>query len=137
MGDAQSIPGLSHQILVQIEIERGRIHCYPQRAFDAIIYRPRRGTRAPARPLEVRWVVTGLREDQFIRIVPKQRGDRTFARGAFQVGPRTNTVTSGAPRHGAGPGHCFLWRYGIFLHRGAGKRPLAHLDPGIIIKDYP
>ena len=136
-GGAESIPGLSHQVLVQIEIARGRIHCFPQRACDTVIFRPgRAGVAAPARPLEVRWVVTGLRAGQQVRIVPKDRGSRTFARGGFRIGPGSNTITSGRPRHGTGPGHCFLWRYGIVLH-GERGRVLDEIDPGIIIKDYP
>jgi hypothetical protein len=135
-GSAQTIPGLSHQVLVQIEIARGKIHCYPQRACDTVVYKPRRGVRAPARPLEVRWVVTGLRDGQYVRIVPKERGSGIFRPGGFQVGPDANTITSGPPRHGTGPGHCFLWRYAIVLH-GERGRVLDRLDPGIIIKDYP
>jgi hypothetical protein len=135
-GSAHTIPGLSHQVLVQIEIARGRIYCYPQRAGDTVIYKPRLGVRAPARPLEVRWVVTGLRHGQYVRILPKARRDRTFAGRGFQVGPDSNTITSGYPTHGAGPGHCFLWRYDVVLHGERGK-VLDRLDPGIIIKDYP
>jgi hypothetical protein len=138
-GSAQTIPGLSHQVLVQIEIARGRIHCYPHRACETVVYKPRRARMpAPARPLEVRWVVTGLRDAQVILIVPKARTDRTFARGKpFQIGPGTNTITSGHPSHGAGPGHCYLWRYDILLYSRVGGRVLARLDPGVIIKDYP
>jgi len=136
-GGAQTIPGLSHQVLVQIEIARGKIYCYPQRACDTVVYKPRRRMPAPARPLEVRWVVTGLRGGQFVVIAPKDRRDRTFARGAsFQIGPDTNTIASGYPSHGAGAGHCYLWRYGVALFAGRG-RPLDRLDPGVIIKDYP
>jgi len=137
-GSAQTIPGLSNQVLVQIEIERGRIHCYPQRASDTVIYK-RKHTRLPVhgRPLEVRWVVTGLKVGQYVRLVPKDHGKPTFTgQASFQIGPGTNTLTSGHPLHGAGPGHCFTWRYGIVLHGGGGK-VLDRLDPGIIIKDYP
>jgi hypothetical protein len=136
---AQTIPGLSNQVLVQVEIERGRIHCYPQRASDTLIYKRTRG-RVPVhgRPLEVRWVVTGLRDGQFVRLVPKDRGRKTFARqSSFQIGPGSNTLTSGHPLHGAGPGHCFTWRYSIVLSAGERGKVLDRLDPGIIIKDYP
>ena len=138
-GVAQTIPGLSNQVLVQIEITRGKIHCYPQRASDTLIYK-RTKARVPlhGRPLEVRWVVTGLQAGQFVRIQPKDRGPKTFARKSpFQIGPDSNTLTSGHPRHGAGPGRCFTWRYDIVLYAGERGKELDRLDPGIIIKDYP
>jgi hypothetical protein len=138
-GIAQTIPGLSNQVLVQIEIARGKLHCYPQRASDTLIYK-RKQARVPVhgRPLEVRWVVTGLQDGQVVRILPKDRGPETFARqSSFQIGPDSNTLTSGQPRHGAGRGHCFTWRYGIVLLAGERGKVLDRLDPGIIIKDYP
>jgi len=138
-GIAQTIPGLSNQVLVQIEIARGKIHCYPRRESDTLIYKRKKAdVPVHGKPLEVRWVVTGLRDGQFIKILPKDRKPETFARqSSFRIGPDSNTLTSGYPRHGAGPGHCFTWRYDIVLFAGERGKELARLDPGIIIKDHP
>jgi hypothetical protein len=133
---AQTIPGLSNQVLVQIEIARGKIDCYPRRAF--IYKRTRAGVPVHGRPLEVRWVVTGLKGGQFVKILPKDREPKTFARqSSFRIGPDSNTLTSGYPRHGAGPGRYFTWRYGIVLFAGERGKELGRLDPGIIIKNHP
>jgi len=138
MGSPETIPGLSHQVLVQIEILRNRIYHYPRRACETVVYKPRPRIPAPALPLEVRWVVTGLRGTQCVVIAPKNPRDHTFARGtSFQIGPDTNTVTSGRPSHGAGPTGCHLWRYDIVLLSGPRGKVLDRLDPGVIIKDYP
>jgi hypothetical protein len=134
-----TMQGLSNQLLVQVEILNGKkICCYPQRETETTIYywwdtaSPLQG-----RPLEVRWVVTGLKKDQFIRIEPKETngGEMFDPPRVLEVSDGYNTITSGSPLLRPGPGNTLKWRYNIVLYDKGGQ--LDRLDPDVVIKDYP
>jgi hypothetical protein len=134
---AEHIPRLASQTIVQIEIVNGVIHVFPQRAGETVVFccDPKK-TPPPALPREVRWVVTGLGADQYLRIEPKDPASRMFNPPMPRIPRDCNTVASGPPcrRHGTGVEE--TWRYSIVVY-GANDVPMCSKDPGIIIKDWP
>jgi hypothetical protein len=134
-------PALSNQILVQIEIVGGKIHCYPRRADETLIYYCHDKNVPPeGRPCEVRWVVTGLQRDQYIQIEPKDPvGKAMFdPQPPFKVEFGFNSIRSGPPQQRAGKGKSLRWSYKITLYDPNALPPvLGWLDPDIIIKDWP
>jgi hypothetical protein len=134
---AELIPGLTSQTIVQIEIANGIIHVFPQRAGETVVFccDPRRSP-PPALPREVRWVVSGLAADQYLKIVPKETASRMFDPPIPTVGRGCNTVTSGPPLRKHGSGHEVTWRYSIVVF-GPDDVPMCSKDPGIVIKDWP
>jgi hypothetical protein len=137
----ETIQGLSNQALVQVEIVNGKIHLYPQRSGETMVYNAWDPPNcSPAKPHEVRWVVKGLQQGQFLRIEPKNPGDQTFGDAPkFDVPPGFNSITSGPPALRAGPGASLVWAYSIVLcEKVAGKvQELSRLDPDVVIKDDP
>ena len=132
--------GVENQAVVHIDVSSGEIECFPQRAGETLVFNCWDPVKCPpgARPLEVRWVVTGLKSGQFVRIEPKPNaGAGIFpALGTLDVHHGFNSATSGEPAQRAGAGQSLSWVYGIQLWDGKGGK-LKELDPGIIIKDYP
>jgi len=134
-------PGLSNQILVQIEIVKGKLYCYPNRATETLIYNCWDLQNSPpqGRPREVRWVVTGLEQGQYVSIEPKDpvHGQEMFEpQFPFVVHFGFDSITTGIPKKRAGKGNSLPWSYKITLYDPKAPQPVV-LDPDVVIKDYP
>jgi hypothetical protein len=133
--------GVENQAVVHVDVSSGEIECFPQRAGETLIFNCWDAVAHPPgpRPVEVRWVVTGLQSDQYVRIVPKAgTGAGIFPNWEpLDVRYGFNSVTSGEPGQRAGAGQSLAWIYAIELWDGKLGKRLKALDPGIIIKDYP
>jgi hypothetical protein len=160
----QTLTGLSNQALVQIDVARGALSYFPRRCGDTVIFNCYDPKCPPgALPREVRWVVTGLKPGQFVRIKPRDGARRAMSafrdglevhrikpkdkagramfafRDGLEVHPPFNSVTSGFPLQRAGAGRCLVWTYEIALCKTSvgRQKPQARLDPEVIIKDHP
>ncbi len=136
----QTLPEISNQVLVQIEVVDGKIYVYPDEAEIYYVWDPAHAT--PGRPHEVRWMVKGLEPGQHVRIVPKNPANDAFGCGSqFEVPPGYNSVPSGHPRLRPSPPNKRLdWFYTILVIEkdpGGKDRVVAQLDPDIVIKDDP
>ena len=135
--------GVQNQALVHIDVSSGDIECFPPLAGETLIFNCWDPAAHPpgARPVEVRWVVSGLRSGQFVRIAPKDGASADVFPGlkepeAREVHHGSNSLTSGEPAQRAGDGQSLGWSYSIELWDAKLEKPRV-LDPGIIIKDYP
>jgi len=137
---AERIEGILNQALVQIVIKGNKLHVYPQRGTDTLIYyvspeNRRGGNHAPAKPWETRWVVDGLKEGQRIVIAPKAPGEDVLESEYVIVWP-DNSVRSGEPTRSPGGKPLELhWKYNIFLYQDT--KLLDQLDPEVVVKDDP
>ena len=133
----QKLNDIDNQTLVQIVVNGKEILVYPKRVADAVVYYKKKDPphAYPAKPEQIRWVVTGLKPNQEIRIEGKQGQGAPFSSATFVIPYDCNTILSGVVNHDAGPEGELRWNYNItLLQNGA---PLATLDPTIIIKDDP
>src|SRR5262245_23635168 len=111
MPAAEKIDGIEKQTLIQITIENNNIVLYPQRETDAIAYRkPASGPAHPAKPDQIRWVVSGLGSSQEILLETKVGEVDRFSSSSFKIvgSKKDNTVASGKATS-TGP-----WKYNIF-----------------------
>ena len=122
--------------LVTIAIENDQLFLYPQRSSDAVAYYRTSGSGAdPAKPREIRWVVTGLKPGQRIEIEAKPGyGDR-FKDTKFTITHPSNSVCSGPPAIPAKPAYALKWRYGVKLLDST--REINSIDPDVEIRDDP
>jgi hypothetical protein len=138
----QTLTGHSNQALVQIDVAGGALSYFPRRCGDTVIFNCYDPKWPPgALPREVRWVVTGLKPGQFVRIEPKRKAGGAMFRSSsvFEIRPPFNSVTSGFPLKRAGAGRCLVWAYNVVLSEKTNvrRKTKAPLDPEVIIKDHP
>lgn len=134
--EPQKLEDIQNQTLVQIAIRKRKIHLYPQRASDAVVYHKAPTEQAsPVKPEQVRWVVGNLAPNQQLRIEAKPSEEDIFAARTFVITGDCNTILSGEPRRSAGYGRELRWNYSITLVEDG--RPVDTIDPTIIIKDDP
>jgi hypothetical protein len=133
---------LLNQVLVQVTVRNGRLHAYPQRTRDIVVFHedpsdPQRRP-SPVKPREIRWLVHGLAENERIEFVPVAGQTQQLANMSGTMcreGPGVHTLTSGAPRTGPGHGREDLWEYDLVLYRD--DKEVDRIDPTIIIKEDP
>ena len=127
--------GLDNQAFVQIAVRGKKLHLYPQRGTDTVIFaRGNSSANWPARPREVRWVVTGLDSGQTVRIEARTELGLLEA-DVYEISFDANTVTSGPASHGAGGQRELRWKYDLILLQDGTEQD--RIDPIIIIKDDP
>ncbi len=133
---------VENQVLVTIAVNEGQLSVYPQRAEDVCTYIPQKVGSSPAKPLEVRWAVTGLQKGQKIRIEPKKDHMGVFpghgGQPYYEIVHPNNTICSDRPQKGPGKPHSKLtWCYTIRLLDAAGNDIVKPLDPDVEIKEDP
>lgn len=137
--DPENVTGFENQVLVHIRVEKEKLFLYPKRATDTVLYHKsdkNPGKPDPAKPHEVRWIVSGLQDNQEVRIeVPN--GGSVFGQTEFPIPGGYNSIRSGEAKDGpSGPATELMLKYDIVLeNKGGGE--LDRIDPIIIIKDDP
>jgi hypothetical protein len=147
---AEQLDGLENQVLVHIAVTKDelgnyKLDVYPQRGEDATIYyvsdeNRKKGNYSPAKPWEVRWVVSGLQTRQQIVISEKttNKAKRLLPSSPHVVTAPGGTALSGrAKRSPGGKPNVLYWTYDIRLMQLGKQTPLAHKDPEIPVKDDP
>lgn len=132
---------IANQVLVTIAVTDRGLEIYPRRSGDVEVYhRPNPNVGKPERPRQVRWVVVGLRENQTIRIEPKDAGHKgTFEddKMPYVIAYPDNTITSGKTIKGPPPAHNLLWAYNVTLLENDRPKEGFFIDPDVIIKNDP
>jgi hypothetical protein len=135
MGKPEKIDGIENQVLVHVQVANGKLHVYPKRATDTVVYHVTDPEKAdPAKPHEVRWIVSGLQSNQEVRIEAKSQLD-AFSEVNFKVPGGCNSNRTGVPRKPAGDNKELWWKYDLVLSGGGVE--LDRIDPTVIIKDDP
>ncbi len=142
---------LLHEVLVRISVRGDRLHAYPKRYRDVILYHVARENErraSPVKPRQILFVVDGIPEHRTVTLIPRPgAGEHDEPRRPrvelehlkvakhFQ-GLDAQVFASGPPTIGPADDGELLWTYDIVLTDEHGEE-LDRIDPPVIIKEEP
>jgi hypothetical protein len=134
---------LLHATLVRVSVRDLRLHAYPKRHGEVVLYHvaeEHQAVASPVKPHRIVFVVDMVPAGHTLSLVPSAHNPVTLSN--LEVprdfsGAATQLFDSGVPDHGPGKGQQLEWEYDIVLREDATGRVVDRIDPPVIIKEDP